>query len=78
MILVCPEPWSRIKVKQYYRFPMFSFIRKFIIDQKGVTAIEYGMIGIALATCLAIAMGNNDTGFISALSSLYESIVIAF
>ncbi|MEZ9510750.1 Flp family type IVb pilin [Vibrio breoganii] len=57
---------------------MLSFIRKFIIDQKGVTAIEYGMIGMALATGLAIIMGNNDTGFISALSSLYESIAIAF
>ncbi|WP_241901940.1 Flp family type IVb pilin, partial [Vibrio breoganii] len=72
------ESWSRIKVKQYYRHPMLSFIRKFIIDQKGVTAIEYGMIGMALATGLAIIMGNNDTGFISALSSLYESIAIAF
>ncbi|MEZ9551000.1 Flp family type IVb pilin [Vibrio breoganii] len=57
---------------------MFSFIRKLIIDQKGVTAIEYGMIGMALATGLTIIMGSNDIGFISALSSLYESIAIAF
>ncbi|TKG23372.1 Flp family type IVb pilin [Vibrio breoganii] len=78
MILVCPESWSRIKVKKYYRHPMFSFIRKLIIDQKGVTAIEYGMIGMALATGLTIIMGSNDIGFISALSSLYESIAIAF
>ncbi|MEZ9628489.1 Flp family type IVb pilin [Vibrio breoganii] len=57
---------------------MFSFISKFIVDQKGVTAIEYGMIGMALATGLALIMGNSDTGFISALSSLYESIAMAF
>ncbi|GEA60665.1 Flp family type IVb pilin [Vibrio comitans] len=57
---------------------MFSFIRQFIIDQTGATAIEYGMIGMAIATVLALIMGNNDIGFMSTLSSLYELIIISF
>ncbi|GEA49583.1 hypothetical protein VIN01S_03870 [Vibrio inusitatus NBRC 102082] len=57
---------------------MKRFLKKLLSDQGGVTAIEYGMIGMALATSLAIIMGDNESGFISALSSMYTSITIAF
>ncbi|GAD88332.1 Flp/Fap pilin component family protein [Vibrio halioticoli NBRC 102217] len=56
---------------------MFELFKRFLADQQGVTAIEYGMMGVALAGALALIMGNQDSGFIAALSSLYSSILTA-
>ncbi|OBT08492.1 hypothetical protein A9264_04465 [Vibrio sp. UCD-FRSSP16_10] len=56
---------------------MKKLIKAFINDQKGVTVIEYGMMGVALATTLAFIMGDQNTGFVSALISLYQSLTTA-
>jgi pilus assembly protein Flp/PilA len=41
-------------------------------DERGVTAIEYGLIAVAMAGLLAFAMG--DTGFIGELKTAFLNI----
>ncbi|MGX9521742.1 Flp family type IVb pilin [Vibrio mediterranei] len=41
-------------------------------DEKGVTAIEYGIIALAMAALLTVAFGSS--GFISHLSSGFSTI----
>ncbi|MEZ8968200.1 Flp family type IVb pilin [Vibrio breoganii] len=56
---------------------MLSLLRKFLSDQNGVTAIEYAVMGMALAFGLAIIIGNTDSGFISTLVNVYSRIADA-
>ncbi|HDM8072180.1 TPA: Flp family type IVb pilin [Vibrio harveyi] len=48
------------------------FFSDFRNDQRGVTAIEYGLIGVAMAVLLSVALG--DGGFISSLEAAYAKI----
>ncbi|MDG2940400.1 Flp family type IVb pilin [Bisgaard Taxon 10/6] len=47
-------------------------IRRFKQDHKGVTAIEYGLIAVAVAAFIAIAFGND--GFLGALKTKFNSL----
>ncbi|CAM2792434.1 Flp family type IVb pilin [Vibrio rarus] len=54
-----------------------AFLTRFIKDERGVTAIEYGVIGVALAVGLGFAMsgtGGDGEGFVGALQAAFENI----
>ncbi|MEZ9510749.1 Flp family type IVb pilin [Vibrio breoganii] len=57
-----------------------TFLTRFIKDERGVTAIEYGVIGVALAVGLAIVFGTGGadgtagTGFLGAITEAFENI----
>lgn len=46
-------------------------------DNRGVTAIEYALIGVAMATLLALVLGNQDSGFLGALKNTFAKIADA-
>lgn len=46
-------------------------------DQKGVTAIEYALIGVAMATLLAFILGDQNSGFLGALKDTFDKIAEA-
>ncbi|MCY9852728.1 MULTISPECIES: Flp family type IVb pilin [Vibrio] len=48
------------------------FLSQFKNDQRGVTAIEYGLIGVAMAVLLSVALGS--TGFIGELKTAFANI----
>ncbi|HEY3984581.1 Flp family type IVb pilin [Cedecea sp.] len=50
---------------------------QFCKDQKGVTAIEYALIGVAMATLLAFILGDQDSGFLGALKETFDKIAEA-
>ncbi|GLR07763.1 Flp family type IVb pilin [Mixta theicola] len=43
-------------------------------DSRGVTAIEYALIAVAMATLLALILGNQDSGFLGALNKTFTAI----
>lgn len=47
--------------------------RQFKQDQRGVTAIEYGLIAVAVAV-LIVAVFYSDTGFIKELQSKFNTL----
>ena len=49
-------------------------LEQFSKNQKGVTAIEYAMIGVAIATLLAYILGDKDAGFLSTIREIFDSI----
>jgi len=52
-------------------------IARFAKDQQGVTAIEYALIGVAMATLLALILGNQDEGFLGAIKVAFDKIMLA-
>jgi conserved domain protein len=50
--------------------------RSFKENQQGVTAIEYGLIAIAVAV-LIVAVFYNDNGFISVLKKKFNSDLVS-
>ena len=56
--------------KLYVKTTMF--LSQFKSDERGVTAIEYGLIGVAMAVLLAAAL--NGDGFIGKLSEAFGKI----
>ncbi|HHY0522553.1 Flp family type IVb pilin [Vibrio parahaemolyticus] len=48
------------------------FLSRFKNDERGVTAIEYGLIGVAMAVLVSVAVGDN--GFIKELGNAFDSI----
>ncbi|WP_101775969.1 Flp family type IVb pilin [Pasteurella oralis] len=48
-------------------------IRNFNKDERGVTAIEYGLIAVAVAV-LVVAVFYSDTGFIKQLQSKFSTL----
>lgn len=50
---------------------------QFCKDQKGVTAIEYALIGVAMATLLAFILGDENSGFLGALKDTFDKIAEA-
>lgn len=50
--------------------------RSFKNNQQGVTAIEYGLIAIAVAV-LIVAVFYNDTGFIQVLKKKFNSDLVS-
>ncbi|PML25212.1 hypothetical protein BCT82_12600 [Vibrio breoganii] len=55
---------------------MKTFLTRFIKDERGVTAIEYGIIGVALAVAIGVAVGtgSEDGGLTSAISEAFGKI----
>ena len=56
--------------KLYVKTSMF--LSQFKNDERGVTAIEYGLIAVAMAALLLLATG--DDGFIAKLKLAFDSI----
>lgn len=67
---------------------MNTFLTKFYVaahvrfhefgkDQRGVTAIEYALIGVAMATLLAFILGDQNSGFLGALKDTFDKIAEA-
>lgn len=52
-------------------------MEKFVKDQRGVTAIEYALIGVAMATLLAFIFGDQNSGFLGALNDTFKAITTA-
>ena len=50
-----------------------SAVRRFLRDERGVTAIEYGLIASVIALAVATVMGTVST----ALTDVFESVVDA-
>lgn len=53
---------------------MLKLIKRLGNDQNGVTAIEYGVMGMALAAGLVLIMGDLDSGFMSVFSDAFDII----
>ncbi|GAL28825.1 Flp pilus assembly protein [Vibrio variabilis] len=49
-----------------------TYLRQFKDDEKGVTAIEYGLIAVAMAVLLAAALGAD--GFIGNLETAFTNV----
>ena len=49
-------------------------IAEFGKDRRGVTAIEYALIAVAMATLLAVVLGNQNSGFLGALKATFNTI----
>ncbi|EMF04240.1 Flp family type IVb pilin [Serratia marcescens] len=49
-------------------------IKHFVKDQRGVTVIEYALIGVAMATLLAFIFGDQNTGFLGTLHQAFTDI----
>ncbi len=47
----------------------------FVNDQRGVTAIEYALIGVAMASLLAAIFGSQSSGFLGAINDAFLKIV---
>ncbi|TCT43931.1 pilus assembly protein Flp/PilA [Vibrio crassostreae] len=56
--------------KLYVKTDMF--LSKFKNDERGVTAIEYGLIGVAMAVLVSVAVGTG--GFITELGLAFDKI----
>ncbi len=48
-------------------------VRRFKQDERGVTAIEYGLIAVAVAAMI-VAVFYSDTGFIKSLQSQFNGL----
>ena len=46
-------------------------------DMRGVTAIEYALIAVAMATLLAFILGDQNSGFLGALKTTFDKISTA-
>jgi pilus assembly protein Flp/PilA len=47
----------------------------FLSSQKGVTAAEYAMIAVAIATLLTLVLGDQNSGLLGALNTAFKQIV---
>ncbi|EDP59399.1 Flp family type IVb pilin [Vibrio sp. AND4] len=48
------------------------FLSEFNKDERGVTAIEYGLIAVAMAVVLGLALGTD--GFIGQLDAAFDEV----
>ncbi|WP_386689521.1 Flp family type IVb pilin [Lonepinella sp. MS14437] len=62
---------SNISTKAY--IAVTEGLRNFKNDQKGVTAIEYGLIAIAVAAMIVVVF-YNDSGFIGKLKTQFGNL----
>ena len=51
-----------------------QLLKAFKKDERGVTAIEYGLIGVAMAGLLAVVLTTADDSLLDGLKNSYESI----
>lgn len=51
-----------------------NYLNELKNDEQGVTAIEYGLIGVAMALMLIAVLGNDSKDFLGALQDAFEKI----
>ncbi|GAB7226076.1 Flp family type IVb pilin [Vibrio owensii] len=51
-----------------------NYLNELKNDEQGVTAIEYGLIGVAMALMLIAVLGTGDKDFLGALQNAFEKI----
>jgi len=66
---------KNLAIKCYVYSPLR--LKQFAKNQKGVTAIEYALIGVAMATLLAFILGDQNSGFLGALKTTFDKIAEA-
>lgn len=49
-------------------------LRNFKKDERGVTAIEYGLIAVAMAAFVAVVFGGGENTFISQLRGRFDNL----
>jgi len=55
-----------------------TFLATYKNDERGVTAIEYGLIGVAMATLLGTVFASGDkTGLLGKLTAAFAGITTA-
>ncbi|GMQ46359.1 Flp family type IVb pilin [Vibrio sp. 10N] len=55
-----------------------TLLNEFKRDERGVTAIEYGLIGVAMAVALGVIFSQTGTtGFLATLKTTFTSIATA-
>ena len=63
--------FNKLTTKAY--ISVTESLRKFKENQSGVTAIEYGLIAVAVAV-LIVAVFYNENGFIKALQNKFSTL----
>ncbi|MEZ9621767.1 Flp family type IVb pilin [Vibrio sp. 10N.222.55.A3] len=53
---------------------MLNYLNKLKNDEKGVTAIEYGLIAVAMATMLIAVFYTDATSFVDTLETSFATI----
>lgn len=61
--------------KMYVKTKLFT--EGLINDRRGVTAIEYAIIGVAISTIVLAAFGTGETGLAGAFTGAIETITDA-
>lgn len=51
-----------------------TFLNEFKRDERGVTAIEYGLIGVAMAVALSVIFATGGDGFLGSLEAAFEAV----
>lgn len=51
-----------------------QLLKAFKKDERGVTAIEYGLIGVAMAGLLAVVLATTDGSMLANLKAAFDSI----
>lgn len=60
-------------ITRSYIFTLIN-LRALSDDRRGVTAIEYALIGVAIATLLSVVLGSQSTGLLGELKNAFDSI----
>ena len=55
----------------------FTAVRQFVRDERGVTAIEYGLIAALMAAAVAAAVGGVGTAISNKFTAIAASITAA-
>jgi len=54
-----------------------TFLATYKNDERGVTAIEYGLIGVAMATLLGTVFASGGSGLLGKLTAAFAGITTA-
>ncbi|RDE85089.1 Flp family type IVb pilin [Aggregatibacter kilianii] len=57
----------------FYYIVVYSFVQRFYKNQKGITSIEYGLVGLAVAT-LVVAVLYGENNFINVLTDKFNAL----
>lgn len=56
---------------------MNTSIRKFLAEEDGITALEYGVLAALVAVVLVLVIGGKDGALGSALTTLFNKVTAA-
>lgn len=59
--------------KNYRSLSVIFFLQKFYKNQKGITSLEYGLVGLAIAT-LVVAVLYGESNFVSVLTDKFKQL----